>query len=584
MISTLPYNRSGRPQTIQQRQVTTIVDGAAILADAREGSRSMHNRIPAIILTLAAILIAGCGEQTARTATPRVLADGDAIEGRWLDATGTAAVFKGIRYAAPPVGPLRWRPPQTIYPRSGIHQAVDYGPPCPQTPGNVQYYRDIAEAIGTDPSLVADMREPDEDCLFLNVWTPAMRGGKALSVLVWIYGGSNTWGTAEEEPYDGANLSRNGIVVVTINYRVGAMGFFAHKVLSEESTRQSSGNYGLLDQIAALRWVQRNIADFGGDPYNVTIAGESAGGSDVLYLMASPLAQALFHRAVAMSSYVVHPKEYRTLPGDEARLQKLVDQFELSAEDVTLESLRDIDAMEFVRAAEEVFPDGQYFGPNVDGWVLPQSPAKVFSNGQQHDVPLMIGVTSDEWTTLRHYYPKVDREGLIAGLAERYGNLAGQARKLYPVAAGDDIQAVVDRWQTDDWFLCPSLIVARSMHKVSSPVYFYQFTKSMAGPDAAKLGAWHGGELAYFFDNLDDQPWAPRDETDPPLAKYMSGYMAQFAKAGHPNLEGVPPGRVFESDNETYMEFGADVRMKTGLRQKYCNLFEEDLSRRITNQ
>lgn len=530
------------------------------------------------------MLVAGCGEQTKRAVAPRVLVDGETIDGRWLDETGTAAVFKGVRYAAPPVGPLRWRPPQKIYPRSGIHQAVDYGPPCPQTPGNVQYYRDIAEAIGTDPSLVSDMRQPDEDCLFLNVWTPAMRGGKALPVLVWIYGGSNTWGTAEEEPYDGANLSSNGIVVVTINYRVGAMGFFAHKVLSDESTRQSSGNYGLLDQIAALRWVRRNITDFGGDPYNVTIAGESAGGSDVLYLMASPLAQALFHRAVAMSPYVLHPKEYRTLAGEQQRLQKIIDRLGLSAEDVTLEALREIDAMDFVRAAEEAFPDGQYIGPNVDGWVMPQSLAKTFRNGQQHDVPLLIGVNSDEWTTLRHYYPTVDRDGLARGLAKRYGDLVDQARHLYPASSADQAQAVVDRWQTDDWFLCPSLFVARSMHRVSSPVYIYQFTKSMAGPDAAKLGAWHSGGLAFFFDNLDDQPWAPRDITDLPLAKYMSGYLAQFAKAGHPNLEGVPSWRVFESDNETYMEFGADMGMKTGLRQKYCNLFEEDLSRRIANR
>ena len=584
MNPALPYNRSNRPPTIQWRQVTTIVDAAAILAATREGPGSMRFRHILIAVAITTLCLPGCEQQTTRTASPLVSADGVTIEGRWLDETGTAAVFKGIRYAAPPVGSLRWRPSQTIYPRPGIHQAGDYGPPCPQTPGNFQYYRDIAEAIGTDSSLVADMREPDEDCLFLNVWTPAMRGGEPLPVLVWIYGGSNIWGTAEEEPYDGANLSRNGIIVVTINYRVGAMGFFAHKVMSAESTRNSSGNYGLLDQIAALRWVRLNIAEFGGDPGNVTIAGESAGGGNVLYLMASPLAQALFHRAVAMSPYSANHQEYRTLAGEKERHKKIIEQLGLAEEEVTLEALRKIDAMEIVHAAEAAFPDGQKFGPNVDGWVLPQSMAKVFRNGQQHDVPLMIGVNSDEWTTLRHYYPSVDHEGFLAGLAERYGDLADQARELYPVAVGDDVQPVVDRWQTDDWFLCPSLFVARSMHKVSSPVYFYQFTKSMVGPDAEKFGAWHSGGLAYFFNNLDDQPWAPRDETDRPLAKYMSGYLAQFAKAGHPNLEGVPPWRVFESGNEKYMDLGAELRVRADLRQDHCDLFERDLARRIASQ
>jgi para-nitrobenzyl esterase len=499
---------------------------------------------------------------------------GEVFEGAFLGKSRSDVTFKGIPYAAPPVGEFRWKPPQPVEPREGILQATEYSAACPQTDGNVVFTRDIARALDQDPALVPDLGETSEDCLYLNVWTANWGSEDKRPVMLWIYGGANIWGTAEEIPYDGANLARKGVVVVTFNYRVGVFGFLAHAVLTAESPHRSSGNYGLLDQIEALKWVQRNIAAFGGDPQRVTIFGESAGGEDVAYLVASPLAKGLFHRAISQSGgYPV--RDMRTLASEEARGERLPRELGVERSDGVLTALRDKSAAEVLAAAADFG-----FGANVDGWVLTDKPDRMFANGKQNDVPLIIGANSDEWTTMIPYYPEVDLEGFREQIGTRYGDLSERALSLYPVSEPDDVEKAVLEWQTDDVFLCPSKRMAGWMDKVESPAYFYYFTRVLPSSGGQQLGAYHAAEIAYVFDNLVDEAWVPREAVDARLADIMSSYWVRFAATGDPNREGLPPWPTYDRESDRYLELGEEITAGAGLRREFCHLFELDLAQK----
>ena len=529
----------------------------------------------ATCLLFLAILVAAptCAPVPEQASAPRVTVEGEVLEGNFFGDGRSDVVFKGIPYAAPPVGELRWKPPQPVEPREGIQQATEYSAACPQTDGNVVFTRYIARAFGRDPSLVPDLGETSEDCLYLNVWMSNWGAEDKRPVMVWIYGGSNIWGTAEEIPYDGANLARKGVVVVTFNYRVGVFGFFAHPALTEESPHRSSGNYGLLDQIAVLEWIQRNIAVFGGDPERVTIFGESAGAADVAYLMASPLAKGLFHRAISQSGgYPI--KVFRTLASQEARGERLQTELGIGSSDDILSALRSRSAEEVLTASAEEFD----FGPNVDGWVLRETLDRGFAKGQQSDVPLLIGANADEWTTMMPYYPQVDLKGFRDEMRNRYGDLSERALNLYPVSGPDDVPKAVVRWQTDDVFLCPSKRMAGWMDNVESAAYFYYFTRRLPSPEGQKLGAYHAAEIAYVFDNLDDETWVPREAIDAKLAEAMSSYWAQFAATGDPNREGLPPWPSYDRESDRYLELGEEIEAGAGLRREFCELFEFSLS------
>lgn len=516
------------------------------------------------------LILATCGH--VEVADPEAeTVDGETLRGVWLDGDDPVAVFKGAPYAAPPVGEGRWRPPAPLSPREGVQPAVEFGSACVQYPGNTDFYRDIAEVFGTDPTLVPDFEPMSEDCLYLNLWTTNLGGDDLQPVMVWIHGGSNVAGSGAEPPYDGANLARRGAVVINFNYRLGVFGFLAHPALSAESEHGSSGNYALLDQIALLHWVQRNAPAFGGDPNRVTIFGESAGATDVSLLMASPLARDLFHGAIIQSGgYAVAANT--SLAEAEAVGEKLASVLGVDG-DVVLDSMRRVEAEELLRVTAES-EIGRVNAPVVDGWVLDDAPGRVFDRGEQAAVPLIAGFNADEWTTMRRYWPDVTVEGLQGALAVCYGELAEQAMTVYPSSTDEEASVAADDFQTDRYFACPARFIADRMERVGSPVYFYTFSRVVPSPGGEVLRAFHGAEVPYAFDSLAQETWIPRNEVDEALADTMAGYWVRFASTGDPNGGEAPVWPVYGADSREHLVFGDDVESGVGIRGPQCELFE----------
>ncbi len=537
--------------------------------------RTVLGWIPGRLIVTVAVLALGalaCAP-SATVERPMVTAGGERLLGTFVGEGSAEAAFKGIPYAAPPVGDLRWRPPAPIAPRQGVQQATDFAPPCSQAATVNEFARNIASNFGQDPDLVPEPHPSSEDCLYLNVWTPNLGGEDPLPVMVWIHGGANVAGSAAEPDYNGANLARKGVVVVSINYRLNVFGFLAHPALTAESEHGSSGNYALLDQIAALRWVQRNIAAFGGDPERVTIFGESAGATDIAYLLASPLAAGLYHRAVIESGgYAV--SDYRTRAEAEAVGETFATALGVADADDVLAAMRAVPPEELLRTWFSIKKPGNS-APNIDGWVLPEAAARIYDTGKQNRVPLVIGFNADEWTTLRHYWPNVTLDGFRKVLHTMYGPLANEALALYPATTDEEAAKAADRWQTDWYFACPSRFIADRMARSDSPVYFYVFSRVVPAPGGEKLGAYHGAEIAYVFDNLAVETWVPRQPYDQELAETMSAAWARFAATGDPNGGGLPTWPTYHSGEEGFLNLGDPVRAGAGVRKDSCDLYEK---------
>ncbi len=434
-------------------------------------------------------------------------------------------IVKGLPYAAPPVGPLRWRPPAAVIAWSGVRAADRFGPDCPQKPS---------------PTSSPIERPRSEDCLYLNVWTAAKPGVKQ-PVFVWIHGGGSRVGSGAQPQFDGTALAKQGVVVVTINYRLGALGFLSTSALSAESGYGASGNYGFMDDIAALRWVKRNIALFGGDPGRVTIGGESSGSVSTGALMVSPLAAGLFHQVIGESGSVFRVAEPGSmgasgLAAEEARGDALA--LKLGARD--LAALRDIPADAVLAAAEG---KGKFFNlPVVDGHVLPASPWTMFARRRHNDVPLLVGWNATEGSMQLPLGP------LPELLAKYYGPAAPDVAKLYPVTDTNALPVAIDAagdigiaYSTWKWALAQQRFGTK-------PVYVYEFDRAPPIPagsyhgrfDAKLAGAFHGAEIPYVFDTLAAQPdWAITDD-DRRIAQQMSHYWANFIKTGHPDGPGLP--------------------------------------------
>lgn len=387
---------------------------------------------PVVVLLAVAILVLTATGVAAITDPVRV------EQGQLAGANGSSAdmrVYRGIPFAAPPVGDLRWKAPQPAAKWQGVRQATEFSNACWQT----QYPAAAAIYQAKLPPL-------SEDCLYLNIWTPAKSAKDRLPVMVWIHGGGFTRGFAGTRSYDGEVLARKGAVIVTINYRLGIFGFFAHPVLSAESGHHASGNYALLDQIAALQWVQKNIAAFGGDPTRVTIFGESAGSWAVNALMASPLAEGLFHRAIGESGGSFSPM--KTLAEAEKEGEKLTASLApLPAAAAKTEAADKPESQSILKAlraklAEELLKasDAETVRPMVDGWVLPEDVATIFAQGKQNDVPLIIGYNADEGTALAPQAANLKAMMFTGGVYQRYGSQADAFLKVYPAAS--DEQAV----------------------------------------------------------------------------------------------------------------------------------------------
>lgn len=453
---------------------------------------------------------------------------------------GALNVFKGIPYAAPPVGALRWKAPVAMPAWSGIREATEFGPACLQPKPKLS---NIYEGKPVPMS---------EDCLTLNVWAP--RDARNAPVFVWIYGGA-LWGGSNRDPlYGGAHLAERGIIVVSINYRLGPLGWLALPALSAESPLGVSGNYGLLDQIAALRWVKENIGAFGGDSANVTIAGESAGGLSVMYLMASPQARGLFAKAIAESAYMISMPELKKnrhgMPAAEESGTKLAAA--LHAPD--LAALRAMDADKLTEAAATVG-----FAPwvTVDGHVVPHQLVDTFEKGEQARVPLLAGFNSGEIRSLRVLAPPPPASAAEyeRSIRARYGDLADEFLRLYPA---DNLEESILATTRDALYGWTAEKLVRTQAKTGKPGYLYFFDHGYPAADAAHLHGFHASELPYVFGNFDGTPprWPKVPETPPQrrLSDAMIGYWTSFARTGKPMAKGEPGWPAFGS-NQAYMAF-----------------------------
>lgn len=504
-----------------------------------------------------------------------------ALDGVWTDASEEVSVFRGVAFAQPPVGDLRWRPPAPVESWDGTRMAMEFGPACWQ-----------ARNADDSPYARGELLR-SEDCLTLNVWTSALESGERLPVMVWFHGGGHTSGVGSAKIFDGTAMARKGVVMVTANYRLGPLGFLAHPALTAESAHGSSGNYGILDHVATLEWVRDNIAAFGGDPGNVTIFGQSAGAWSVCVLQASPLARGLFHKAIGHSGGCFGaPRRHLTQSGGTATGTSghdagLAIAAELGAEGDGPETAAALRAagpeavMDAQRAA------GRGTGVVVDGWVMPALADAIFAAGEQNDVPVIVGSMANEGTTLYAGMAEPPRDEFISGLRAQYGDrtdalVAAYNRELHTSTrtAGQAISA--DRnftWQMRAW--------ARAMGD-GNDVYLYFFSHAppvfrLYLPDRPDLdfpggrrgaGAYHSGDLAYAFGNvgLVGIDWNDRDRE---LSDQISQYWVNFATTGNPNGAGLPVWPQYDRESEAAIEFGTDgTTARSAVRKAKLDLFD----------
>ncbi|MBO0725247.1 MAG: carboxylesterase family protein [Blastocatellia bacterium] len=497
---------------------------------------------------------------SALTANDIVRVEGGLISGSVVDGVRS---YKGIPFAAPPVGELRWKAPQPPAAWEGVRECDAFGPDCPQAPypQSSIYY--------------SAPRRQSEDCLYLNVWTAAGAGEKR-PVMVWIHGGALTRGSGAVPAYDGAALAKKGVILVTINYRLGPLGYLAHPELTAESPHRSSGNYGALDQIAALNWVQKNIAAFGGDPGRVTIFGESAGSWSVNALVGSPLAKGLFHRAIGESGGTFGPMIYLKEDRDgRPSAEKIGEAFAKAAGTDSIKALRAQPAEKIV----EVFnndPEGRKFRtqPNVDGWALPDEIRNIFAQGKQNDAPVIVGSNANEMTslTLPASIPKT-MEDYRKRVETQYGAMIKEFDAAYPAKSEADIAAAFLGSLRDSAFTLPMRTWARMTATGRSKAYLYFFSHVPPNPNSKYLGAYHAGEIVYVFNNLNRRN-SLLQEADFKLAEMMSNYWVNFATGGDPNGKGLPEWAPYDSETEAYLEFGDAIQLRNRLLKAQLDFIE----------
>jgi para-nitrobenzyl esterase len=480
---------------------------------------------------------------------------GGDIRGTTAGPNDAVRVYRGIPYAASTAAANRWRPPQPVAAWEGVRDCTTFGPECPQL------------AYVKDSPYYRDPQPQSEDCLRLNVWSAANDAGQRRPVMVWIHGGGLNRGSGATDLYDGAALAQKGVVVVSINYRLGPLGFFAHPELTAESPQKASGNYGFLDQIAALRWVRDNIAQFGGDPGCVTIFGESAGALSVCVLSASPLAKGLFHRVIAQSG-----SAFRTFPdlaASEAMGSKLADAVDAKS----LSKLRELPPETLIQHAEK------RVGPNIDGSCLVEDVRTTFEKGMQNDVPTIMGSNADEMTTLA---PVASRPKTVKSLDALISLVLGspdEVHRLYPADSDAEATKAFLDITGDATFTLLARTWARLTTRVGGRAYLYQFTHVTPYGAKGGLGSFHAAEIAFVFNNL-DRSNGPLDAAEQKLAETMSTYWTTFARTGDPNAEGMPQWPFYDPAAEPTMEFATPARLTHHIRKPKLDLLEGLLEKR----
>jgi para-nitrobenzyl esterase len=444
-------------------------------------------------------------------------------------------IFKGIPFAAPPVGKLRWKAPQPVTLWADVKPCTNFAKSPEQSKPN-------EFGVYTREFLIKD--EPlSEDCLYLNVWTGAKVPTEKRPVMVWIYGGGFVSGGTNVPIYDGEALAKKGIILVSLTYRVGILGFFAHPELTKESPNHTSGNYGLMDMLAALKWVKKNIAAFGGDPANVTIAGQSAGSFGVNYLVASPLAKGYFNKAIAESGAHMLPGKGSGVSLAEAEKGGVTTAGELHA--ATLAELRKLPAEELLKQNN--------FRPIIDGYFLPQVPADIFAQDKENNVTLLTGWNEDD----AFIGAIKNAADYTAGINKRFGDKAAEVLKLYPGTTDAEAERSQIRMSRDQMFGVQNYSwVNQQSAKKGPKVYLYRFARRLPATEAfKKYGAFHTGEVAYVFDNLKflNRPFEPVDHQ---LAQTISSYWVNFVKTGNPNGAGLPTWPAYNTATNQTMYLG----------------------------
>ena len=504
------------------------------------------SKMAVVAVVAAGVLVAGAGAaladvpavMDAGTAATQARVSGGMIEG--VTAGGVIA-FKGVPFAAPSVGANRWRAPQPVVPWTGVRKAATYGPDCMQVP-----FPGDAAPLGVTPA---------EDCLYVNVWKPAKAAGGKLPVMVWIYGGGFVNGGSSPPEYDGSAFARDGIVLVSFNYRVGNFGFFAHPALSAEQHGQPLGNYAYLDQVAALRWVQRNIAAFGGNPRNVTIFGESAGGMSVHALLLNPLARGLFQKAIIESGGGGAGLGSRPVSGGpdsaEAKGLALAAQFGVHGEDAAaLQQLRAIPADKLVdglNMASMGRAPNYVGGPVLDGTYENGSPTTQYARGRGARVPVMIGANSSDIGFMQ--------AKTLDDLYDQFGPDAARAREAYAAAPGTPVGAVAFQAGGDQMMVEPARRTAQLLSARGQPVYEFRFSYVAESLRAKTPGAPHATEIPFVFDTVAARYGKDLTPADEAAARAMHAYWVAFARTGKPEVPGQPQWPAYDAKQDMIMNF-----------------------------
>ncbi len=478
-------------------------------------------------------------------------------------------VFKGIPFAAPPVGELRWRAPQPAEDWEGVRDATEFGPECWQ----------------------AWNAESSEDCLSLNVWTTASVD-EPQPVMVWIHGGAFIFGSGSNEWYDGTEFAKSGVVLVTINYRLGLSGFFAHPALSAESEHGVSGNQGIFDQLAALQWVQDNIAAFGGDPDNVTIFGESAGSMSVCYLVATPLSRGLFQKAIGQSGgcFAEHPTLDAELEGGADATGEFVGGGEAigtavvqtvgleSTGEEALAELRSRPLNALNRALQQKQRSISWRSIYVDGYMFPDQMRYLIADGDGNPVPSMVGSNTDEGTTLYGQLPETELEMWKVGVRMQMQEDADPEKfiELYMKDAEESTKKASQQMISDLTFAWEMRTWAQLIADRELDSYLYVFSHAPPfpelGDDRTTMGAFHAGEIVFVFNKVDETHW---NDDDHAVAKHMHAYWVNFAKTGNPNGEGLPEWSAYSREADNSLDIDASPEITTGYRKAKLDAWEE---------
>jgi para-nitrobenzyl esterase len=488
------------------------------------------------------LLLASC---TTKKGLDEVLTEQGLVSGV-RNAAGDVLAFKGVPFAAPPINELRWKAPQPALPWEGVRK-------CDTWPASPIQNKPAPFAMWTK-EFIAPPEPLSEDCLYLNIWTAAKSAEEKLPVLVWIYGGGFTSGSSACAVYDGEALAQQGIIYVSINYRVGILGFMAHPELTATSGTNSSGNYGLMDQLAALRWVKKNIAAFGGDPSRVTIAGQSAGAMSVNALVASPLSKGLLQGAIAQSGGMLAERFSKTL----ANLEVIGTEVAKKLNANSIAELRQVPADTLQKVAS-TFPFGSFM-PIKDGYVLPDLGRNIIKNKQHNQVPMMSGWVAADGALFNGSAPTV--ASFTAFAKEKYGDDLENFLKAFPAATDEEAKRSQQKINLMEFAAYASRVWAEVN---DNPTYLYHFSHvSTDKPDFPNYGAFHTSEVPYALHTLKlwERPWQERDLK---MEKIMSTYWINFVKTGNPNGSGLPEWKKYESTIGSIMELNEGAVMRDGM-------------------